>query len=615
MPPPSTKSITALADLARHLKSLFDEMDQIAREDFARGVTADVRIAGFSLTDRLNALVDQVRAKLVEKMETNRLQQDAIDELSKSREEIDNLRELSAAIALAQTRDEIVEQMLKTIRDKIIPFGGAALYEGSDDLGFNLAGSWEATEDDKKEITRQQAAGFLQWVIRSHAPMAMPAEGKYPTAVYVPMKAGNRVTGIFLLLTPRAVDEFTQSDQERISLLCGQAAVALENARLVDQVLQMKQYNENILLSLTSGLIAVDLEGRVTTLNPAGLSILNMAAPEIIGQEIASIPHLLPFSRLLAESLTSGQEKRNVELELETGEKKQILGVSVSPILAEQERVIGTLGIFADLTPLKVLEQQVRRSDRLAVVGQLAAGAAHEIRNPLSAIRGTIQLLNRKLQKIPESEPLLAKTKSMIDEVDRINRIVAGMMDMSKEGTLHLTRVPVNKILHDVGYIVEGNFKEAGVGLEFAIEENLPEISVDVSEMKQVFLNLYQNALQAMKTNGKLTVAADLVRGNEGGGDFVRVRLTDTGCGIDAKHLEKIFAPFFTTKTDGTGLGLSIVHRIVEEHKGRITADSVVGQGTTFTVMLPPAPVAAENPAAGPAADGGAGKEMTAKNG
>ncbi len=603
--PQSTKSITAVADLARQLKTLLDEVDQIAKEDFGRGASTDIRIGGFSLTERLNVIIDQVRAKLVEKIETNRLQQDAIDELSKGREEIDNLRELSAAIALAQTRDEIVEQLLKTIRDKIIPFGGAALYEGSDELGFNLAGSWESTDQDKKEIARQEAAGFLQWVIRSHAPMAMPAEGKYPTAVYVPMKAGNRVMGIFLLLTPRAVDEFTQSDQDRISLLCSQAAVALENARLVEQVLQMKQYNENILLSLTSGLLAVDLEGRVTTLNPAGLSILGMTAPEIIGQEIASIPRLLPFSRLLAESLKSGEEKRNVEIDLEAGEKKQILGVSVSPILAEQERVIGALGIFADLTPIKVLEKQVRRSDRLAVVGQLAAGAAHEIRNPLSAIRGTIQLLNRKLQKLPESEPLLAKTKSMIDEVDRINRIVAGMMDMSKEGTLQLARVSINKILRDVGYIVEGNFKEACVGLEFALEENLPDVSVDTSEMKQVFLNLYQNALQAMSANGKLTVKTDLARGDEGGGDFVRVRLTDTGCGIDAKHLEKIFAPFFTTKTDGTGLGLSIVHRIVEDHKGRITADSVIGQGTTFTVVFPPVPPA----------DAGLAKEMTAKNG
>lgn len=596
--PQSTKAIGAIADLAKQLKALFDEVDLITKEDFGRQISTDLRIGGFSLSERLNLLIDQVRGKLVEKGETTRLQQEAIDELSKSREEIDNLRDLSAAIALAQTREEIVEQLLKTVRDKVIPIGGSALYEGSDELGFRLAGTWDAAPEDVKEINRQMAAGFLDWVVKSHSPMAMPAEGKYPTAVYVPMKAGNRVTGIFLLLTSRAVDEFTQSDQERISLLCSQAAVALENARLVNQILQMKQYNESILLSLTSGLIAVDLEGRVTTLNPAGLSILNITSPEILGLELASLPRFAPLCRLLSDTLTSGQDRRNIEIELEAGEKKQILGLSVSSIQSDEDRVIGALGIFTDLTPIKVLEKQVRRSDRLAVVGQLAAGAAHEIRNPLSAIRGSIQLLNRKLQKLPDADPLLIKTKSMIEEVDRINRIVAGMMDMSKEGMLQLTRVSINKVLRDVGYIVEGNFKEAGVGLEFALDETLPDVSVDVAEMKQVFLNLYQNALQAMTTNGKLTVtSARYTGGAEGTDGYVQVRVTDTGSGIDEKHLEKIFAPFFTTKTDGTGLGLSIVHRIVEEHKGRITAESVIGKGTTFMVVLPPAPPAEGEPA------------------
>ncbi|OGH63110.1 MAG: hypothetical protein A3G34_14710 [Candidatus Lindowbacteria bacterium RIFCSPLOWO2_12_FULL_62_27] len=595
--PQSTPSISrSLADIARQIKALFDEVDQVAREDFSRPVSTDVRVSGFSLTEPLNVLLNQVRARLVEKAETARLQQDALDELSKSRDEIENLRSLSAAIALAQTRDEIVELLRSTIRDKVIPFGGSALYQGSEELGFTLTGAWDTTEADAREIDRQKTAGFLQWVIRAHTTIAMPAEGKYPTAVYVPMNAGNQVIGILLLLTPRAVDEFTQSDQERVQMLCSQAAVALENARLVDQVLQMKQYNENILISLTSGLLAVDLDGRVTTLNPSGLSILNMAAPDILGRQLSEVPRLDSFARLLSDTISTGQDRRNIELELNFGEHRQILGVSASPILADQDRVIGALGIFTDLTPIKTLELQVRRSDRLAVVGQLAAGAAHEIRNPLSAIRGNIQLLNRKLQKLPEAEPLLVKTKSIIEEVDRINRIVAGMMDMSKDGALQLARVSINKVVRDVGYIVEGNYKEAGVGLEFVLDELLPDVQVDMAEMKQVFLNLYQNALQAMSTNGKLMVTTSRTVVGEGK-DFVQVLVADTGAGIDEKHVEKIFAPFFTTKSDGTGLGLSIVHRIVEEHKGRITVESVVGKGTTFKVLLPAAPAGSAPPA------------------
>lgn len=587
--PQAAKSIANIATIAKQMKSVLDEAEQLAREDFGRPISSDLRIGGVPVTERLNQLMDQMRGKLVEKSETARLQQEAIDELSKSRDEIENLRNLSAAISLAQTRDEIVDQLLRAIRERVIPFGGAALYQGSDDLGFSLTETLDLTDPDRAEIDRQKAAGFLQWVIRSQSPISMPAEGRYPTAVYVPMKAGNRVTGILILLTARAVDEFTQSDQNRISLLCSQAAIALENARLVGQVLQMKQYNDNILISLTSGLVAINPEGKVTTLNPAGIDILKIPAPEIIGQPLSAFARLAPLAGLLSEVHSTGAERRNVEIELELEEKKQILGVSVSPILEEGDQIIGALGIFADLTPIKILEQQVRRSDRLAVVGQLAAGAAHEIRNPLSAIRGTIQLLNRKLQKIPDSEPLLSKTKSIVEEVDRINRIVGEMMNMSKEGTLQLTRLPINKILMDVGYIVEGNFKEAGVGMEFALDETLPEVSVDPNEMKQVFLNLYQNALQAMKSNGKLLVSS-LRWTDEFGGEWVQARVADSGCGIEAKHLEKIFAPFFTTKNDGTGLGLSIVHRIVEEHKGRITVESTVGVGTTFIVTLPPAP-------------------------
>lgn len=591
--PPTSRTLSELASLAAQLKVLMDEFDEVIKEDAARSLSTDVRVAGFPLTDRLNAVIDQFRGRLIDKIETGRLQQAAIDELSKTQEEINNLRALSVAISLAQTREEVVKELLEMIREKILTFGGAALYQGTEEIGFNLAEQWDLTDVDRAEVDRQKTAGFLQWVIRSGASMAMPAEGRYPTAVYVPMKAGSHTTGILLLLTTHAADDFTQSDHDRISLLCSQAAVAMENARLVAQVVQMKQYNESILLSLTNGLAAVDTAGRVTTLNPAGMSILNLTLPDILGRPFSDIPHLSPFADVLSEVIRSGGAKRNIEIEITVEDKKQILGISTSAIQADDERVIGALGVFTDLTPIKVLEKQVRRSDRLAVVGQLAAGAAHEIRNPLSAIRGTIQLLNRKLAKIPEPDVFLTKTKSILEEVDRINRIVAGMMDLSKEGRLTLERVSINKILRDVGYIVEGNYKEAGVGLELNLDDTIPEVAVDSSEMKQVFLNLYQNALQAMAANGKLTVTSVAIPDADGR-STVEVRVADSGCGIDAKHLEKIFAPFFTTKTDGTGLGLSIVHRIVEEHKGRIRAESEIGKGTTFIVQLPPADSSAQ---------------------
>ncbi|MBI4178810.1 PAS domain-containing protein [bacterium] len=585
----TVKSAAALAGLARQLKQLVDELDDIVKSDFDRPAGTDIRVAGFALTERINRIIDEARSRWGEKMETGRIQQETIDDLSKSQEEVNNLRSLSSAIALAQTRSEVVDLLLNMIRDNIVPFGSAALYQGSDEMGFALTDSWEATEEDRLEIERQRAAGFLDWVVKSHSAMAMPAEGKYPTAIYVPMKAGNRVTGIFLLLSPRAVEDFTQSDQERISLLCSQAAIALENARLVEQVLQMKQYNENLVLSLTSGLVAVNLTGMVTTLNPAGLDILGLNAPDIIGKSLSSVSRLEPLAKLLAEALQSGGESVKTELTFVEGDKKQILDVNISSVLDEDDRVTGVLGVFADLTPIKLLEQQVRRSDRLAVVGQLAAGAAHEIRNPLSAIRGNIQLLNRKLQKLPDGgEAFLSRTKSVIEEVDRINRIVGGMMELSKDGRLELKRVSFNQILRAVAGLVEGNYKEAGVGLDLALDDAIPEVMIDVSEMKQVILNLYQNALQAMKTNGKLTVYSGLVE-DAVGASYVQVRIADSGCGIPKQHLEKVFAPFFTTKTEGTGLGLSIVHRIIEEHKGRITVDSVEGEGTTFTIWLPPA--------------------------
>jgi signal transduction histidine kinase len=227
---------------------------------------------------------------------------------------------------------------------------------------------------------------------------------------------------------------------------------------------------------------------------------------------------------------------------------------------------------------------RLHRAERLAAVGQLAAGLAHEIRNPLTAIRSTMQYLLRDLDP---AEPRHELIEELLSEVDRINGTVGGLLSLSRTGELRLAEIDLLDPLSASVHLVQARADEQRVVLEPSFGREPLRVLADAGQLKQVFLNLLLNALQAMPEGGRITLAAGPWGPPSGGGRWGQVRIADTGPGIPAEELRKVFDPFFTTKRDGTGLGLAICHGIVEQHQGEIRLESEGGRGTTALVRLP----------------------------
>jgi two-component system nitrogen regulation sensor histidine kinase GlnL len=269
--------------------------------------------------------------------------------------------------------------------------------------------------------------------------------------------------------------------------------------------------------------------------------------------------------------------------------RKTPLGVTASPLRDREGHFLGTVLLLRDIKHRKELEEDLKRADRLALMGTLAAGLAHEIRNPLGGIKGAAQLLRRS---IDGNSSLREYTDIMVREVDRVNQLIEQLLDLSRPPQLTLAPVNIHQILEDV-LLLEGQaLGRTEISVKKNFDPSLPPIRGDRAQLTQVFLNLVKNAFQAMERGGALTITTRLetdyhIRGQGTARNrFIWVDIADEGAGIKEEDLPHIFSPFFTTKTNGTGLGLAVCYRIIKEHGGLIRVDSVEGRGTDFKVSL-----------------------------
>jgi two-component system, NtrC family, sensor histidine kinase PilS len=333
--------------------------------------------------------------------------------------------------------------------------------------------------------------------------------------------------------------------------------------------------NENIIRCLSSGLLTIDLQGTIITYNQAAEEILGTPAGEAIGRPIAAlVPEMAP----LLERLGRDEELRRGEVA--TG--KRALGVSVSPLANHQDRTIGRIVNFQDLTELRRLEVQMRRAERLAVIGGVAAGVAHEIRNPLAAISGSIELLRGAAPAEGENRALY---DIVLREVDRLNGLVSDLLDYARPRARVPIAMDLVPLLEETVRVFGQDRSHANVRVVLRPSGTADGIRLDAdpAQLRQVVWNLLRNGAEAMPEGGEATVSMRLVDDD----GWAELAVTDTGVGIPADELDKIFEPFYTTKSRGSGLGLATVQRIVVEHGGTIAVASTVGKGTTFTVRIP----------------------------
>ncbi len=340
--------------------------------------------------------------------------------------------------------------------------------------------------------------------------------------------------------------------------------------------------NDAILRHLTTGLLTVDADGIVGYLNPAAEQVLGVHARELQGRPLAeALPARLAALRdLVQDSRERGRGRARVELEvLGVAGRSLPLGASTN-VLMHEGRMTGVVAVFQDLTDVRDMERRVRRNETLAEVGALAAGIAHELRNGLKPISGSVEVLQRELKLEGESAELM---DLVARESARLNRFVTDLLNYSRERDLALEPVALDDHLHDlVGTLRHDPRRGEEVRIDFVPGPGEARVAVDCEQMRQVWLNLAANAMEALGQRGTLTVTW-VARSP----DSVAVEFRDDGPGIVPEDLSRVGEPFFTTKRGGTGLGLAIAQRIVERHGGVLTLESVAGRGTTARVMLP----------------------------
>jgi len=353
-------------------------------------------------------------------------------------------------------------------------------------------------------------------------------------------------------------------------------AASLQIERQIQEMEDLKILNRNIVQSLPIGLITCDRRGVVIFANEAVSPILGRTDAELRGRQLGE---------MLPPLATSVGHVSPMDIELFPSDgQRVVLSVTAHNLRDAGGNVSGRVVTLQDVTSLRELEQVATQADRQAAIGNLAASIAHEIRNPLASMSGSIQLLQSELQLNPVHTKLM---DIVLRETDRLNNLINEFLAYARPTQLRDTIADLSEILTEqLGVLTHDPACQDRVSIQQDIKKNIV-CRLDPDQIRQLFWNLYVNALQAMEDRpGVLTVVA---RESERYQGFVEIEVRDTGKGITTETMGSIFDPFFTTKERGAGLGLTIVHRIVESHNGKIFVDSTVGRGTTFHVLLPSA--------------------------
>jgi signal transduction histidine kinase len=410
------------------------------------------------------------------------------------------------------------------------------------------------------------------------------------SAVAVGIRTSHRLEGILLLGQRMSGRIYGTREINTLQILCDQLAVALENTELYTQTENSKIYNEILLDNLTSGVIAVNAEGRITVMNREAHRLTGLTGQDVIGQSMELLPRMLADAIRYCFASHSGLRDQDAALPGGPGQEPVPIRISSSAFRGFNQRVLGGLVVFNDQSAIRKLETQIRRTDRLASIGTLAAGMAHEIKNPLVTIKTFTQLLPERYQ---DDEFRDTFSTLVGHEVKRIDSIVNQLLRFARPTKPDLAPTHFNEVIEHSLRLVEQQLKQKNITLRKELAAGADLIQADANILQQALINFLLNAIDSMFGGGELFVRTEEVERHPGlpvsapTRPAVKVIIRDSGEGIRKEDLPHIFDPFFTTKSHGTGLGLSVTHGIIQDHNGFIDVDSVVRQGTTIQVFFP----------------------------
>jgi PAS domain S-box-containing protein len=399
--------------------------------------------------------------------------------------------------------------------------------------------------------------------------------------VAVPVRDG-RLMAMILVGPKLSGDSFHGDELDLLETLASELAIGLKNAQLYHEIVSIKEYNERLLGRMDSGVIAAREDGVVTTFNPAAERILGVEAARVVGRPLEALDPAIR-AVLRASLVDHSESETEVTVTLPEGRALPLI-VHTSALHDHKGAVSGAIAVLNDHSRLKALEEDKRRTDRLSALGAMATGIAHEIRNPLVAIKTFAELLP---ERADDHEFRSTFAKVAVKEIHRIEQLLGRLRAIAVPASFPLRPLDLQVPLAETLDLLRGEADRRRVRSVVEIEHDLPPILGELDQLKQLFLNLFLNGLEAMTAGGTLTVTvrADRERADRG---VITVRVTDTGPGIPREDLGRVFEPFFTTKSTGTGLGLAICRSIADAHRAALWADpGPAGLGTTFVVQFP----------------------------
>ncbi len=410
----------------------------------------------------------------------------------------------------------------------------------------------------------------------------------------VPLKSKERIVGILYLDNSSKSNIFLQSDLYLFELFAGQAAMAIENAKLYENLLAMKIYSENVVKKTPVGIVVVDNNLRITIANKTSQEIFKRAGwreeQDIHTLKNLSLLDLVPeeeragWKKICYQVLYTGAPFEEAKSYHRFGSQEVALSLKASPLHSHDNRILGLILVIEDITEKVIAEKYLIYSQNLVSKGEMAASIGHELNNYLTIILNNAELLPLNLKK-GDTARVGRNTRAIQESVQTMKRFTDGLMDFSKLET-KITKYNLRTLIEDLVFSLRPQKQITGITFETVFDPELPPIPMDVGQIQQVFLNIINNAAEAINAvspfQGTIAIAASYAKREK----LVEVKISDSGPGIAPDILPKIFEPHFTTKKNGHGFGLVICERILKNHKGHISVESSPG-GTTFTVTLP----------------------------
>jgi PAS domain S-box-containing protein len=339
----------------------------------------------------------------------------------------------------------------------------------------------------------------------------------------------------------------------------------------------IESYNENILQCVTSGVMTFDRDCLLTTINRAAEEMLGMKREQAVGKSCRDLFQDGDISRAVYGTLEKKEPSARMESMLDRPVGRVWLGFNTAILTDRQGDALGVILSFSDLTEVKHLQEQMELRERLIALGEMSAGIAHELRNPMAVISGYLNLLAKKIDNSGQ-----AIIRDITSEISGMNHIIGDLLTFARPASLNRVKINIKEMIEGcVAGVLQATGADSRINAVVKAGDNVP-VFVDEVLMRQAVTNLLQNAVEAMPEGG--TISIEVLQGRD-----LKIVVRDAGMGIPADQLKKIFLPFFTTKDKGVGLGLALVHKIILSHGGRIEAESGEGKGSTFTVTLPKA--------------------------